>query len=46
MNASESIARGAAIAGANRLGMLKSNTVNFVRSVQSPISMYIHSLAQ
>lgn len=46
MNASESVARGAAIAGANRLGMLKNNVVNFVREVGSPIFMFVHALTQ
>jgi hypothetical protein len=46
MNASESIARGCSIAGANRLGMLKANACNFVRFLRFPIYILIHDLSK
>lgn len=42
MNASQSIARGCAIAGANRLGLLRNNACNLVRNSRFPIFLDIH----
>jgi molecular chaperone DnaK (HSP70) len=45
MNASESVARGAAIAAASRRGLLKTNSYNFIKTVRCPIVNYIHCTA-
>ncbi len=42
MNASQSIARGCAIAGANRLGLLRNNACNLVRNSRHPIYLEIN----
>lgn len=45
LNTSESVARGAAIAGAMRLGLLGGRTINFKRTLRFGIFCCIHSLA-
>lgn len=45
MNASESVARGCTIAGASRLGLLRSST-SFVHNIRHPITLLSHSHVQ
>lgn len=38
--------RGCSIAGASRMGLLKSNMCNFVRTVKSNILIFIHMVSK